>query len=297
MVGRDGQSSLANALEGIGQRHARPHRLAASACRARRARRSSPASPSAPRRAQPVEERDRQFHLDRADVPAAGDDAAIGRTRRRLAVDMKRLRIVLRAERDDLLLGEGVASRPSPCRPAGCPRTTCGHDRRGRSSSVHTSIITRSSPCRASCPARAQEAAVGFGLARPRVRAPRLASASGRPAAPACASAVPRRRANPGSSVLDRKSSTIMRMASAPRCQPLAASPPSSRLFRRFRIGVLRLRIEFAREFDDLVRRERMPAAVVICPAREIFESAEPRSSTARSDVNRKCITSPSCTT
>src|SRR5687767_6373999 len=49
-----------------------------------------------------------QAHAHRAGVPAAGDQAAEHGFFRQGRVDMERLRVVLPAESDDLLLGEGV---------------------------------------------------------------------------------------------------------------------------------------------------------------------------------------------
>ena len=47
-------------------------------------------------------------------------------------------------------------------------------------------------------------------------------------------------------------SSANMRIVMAQTCQPDAASPPSMRVLRRFFVQMMRLRIELAREFDDL---------------------------------------------
>ena len=49
---------------------------------------------------------DHQPHHHAAGVPAAGDDAAVDGLRRRLRIDVKRLRIELRGEVDDLGLGD-----------------------------------------------------------------------------------------------------------------------------------------------------------------------------------------------
>src|ERR1700704_1413689 len=53
---------------------------------------------------------DHKFHPHRRRMPPARDQSAIGRTRGRVFIDMKGLRVILLRERDDVLLGESVGT-------------------------------------------------------------------------------------------------------------------------------------------------------------------------------------------